>query len=117
MFYPRKNCTPTIHKILFHSPAVVSYFNEFNLPIVDRSEEALESRNKDIRNVREFYARNNSRIKNITDIFNHLMVTSDPFLDQFRYRPKVVSTQSYSPEVLDLLKQGRDIPMDVDDSD
>lgn len=45
------------------------------------------------------------------------MVTSDPFLDQFRYRPKVVSTQSYSPEVLDLLKQGRDIPMDVDDSD
>lgn len=112
--YPTKNFTPTIHKILFHSPAIVSHFNQFNLPVGALSEEALESRNKDVRNFRELYTRKISRVDNLTDLIKHLMVTSDPYLNKFRIRPKVNSSKSYSNEMLDLILQDPDIPIDID---
>lgn len=73
--FPKKNFTPTVHKMLYHSTAIITHFNTLNLPIGVMSEEALESRNKDIRNFRKFFARKNSRVNNITDVFNHLMIT------------------------------------------
>lgn len=75
------------------------------------SEEALESRNKDIRNYREFFSRKNGRINNIKDIFNHLMITSDPNFDQFR----VFNEVSKGPNSPDMVKVLQNMDMDIAD--
>lgn len=79
------------------------------------SEEALGSRNKDIRNFRQFFARKNSRLNNITDVLNHLMITSDPLFDKFRGLKHIVSSNTYLPEMLNLLQKEPEIAMDLDE--
>ena len=54
--------------------------NFFNVPIGILSEEAGESRNKDVRNCREFHARKINRKATLRDQFNYLMVSSDPII-------------------------------------
>lgn len=66
---------PTVHKILIHGPSVVA---SFGLPIGQLSEEAQESRNKDIKKYREHFTRKSSRIEMNTDLFNRLLLSSDP---------------------------------------
>lgn len=48
----------SVHKILIHGAEII---NNVSLPIGMMSEEAQESRNKDLRNLREHHTRKNSR--------------------------------------------------------
>lgn len=52
------------------------------------SEDAQEARNKDIKRYREDFSRECSRAKTTEDIFNRLMVTSDPYISSIRKLPK-----------------------------
>lgn len=69
--------TPTVHKLLVHGGDVIEHAL---LPIGMLSEEAQETRNKCIRNFREHHARQFSRVANLEDVFNRLLITSDPVI-------------------------------------
>jgi len=59
---------PSVHKILIHGPSIVA---SFALPIGQLSEEAQESRNKDIKIYGEHFTRKSSGIETNRDLFTH----------------------------------------------
>lgn len=67
----------SVHKILIHGAEIIKCAA---LPIGMFSEEAMEARNKDIRNYREFNTRKMSREQTMEDLFNRLMFSSDPLI-------------------------------------
>ncbi|XP_029710127.2 uncharacterized protein LOC115256029 [Aedes albopictus] len=69
--------SPTLHKILVHGGAIAKHST---VPVGMLSEEALETRNKSIRKFREFHSRKFSRTANIEDVFQRLLLTSDPVI-------------------------------------
>lgn len=73
--YSYQPMTPTMHKILIHGAIVAEHAL---VPIGMLSEEASEARNKHFRNYREDHSRKFSRTASNTDVFNRLMLTSDP---------------------------------------
>ena len=75
--YPWFYMPVTLHKILVHGPVIVK---RMILPIGLYSEEAQESRNKDIKNARLYHSRKDTREHTITDQFRYLLVTSDPLI-------------------------------------
>ena len=75
--YPWYPMPAAVHKILLHGAAVVE---SLVLPIGMLSEEAQESRNKDVRAYRLDHARKDSRLHTMADQFGYLMVTSDPLI-------------------------------------
>lgn len=75
----------SVHKILVHGAKVIS---SFLVPIGQLTEEALESRNKDIRNYREDHTRKFSRVQTNTDLIHRLLETSDPLITSIRGFPK-----------------------------
>lgn len=79
--YPWYNMPTSVHKILFHSSEIISYFM---LPIGQLGEEAQESRNKDIKRYREFHSRKFSRMENMQDMFCNLLVSSDPLISSMK---------------------------------
>jgi hypothetical protein len=90
---------PSIHKILMHGSLVIRYAL---VPIGQLSEEAQEARNKDYIRCREHHSRQNSRINTNTDLFNFLLVTSDPKITALRTKFKKSPTK-LPPEVIYLL--------------
>lgn len=64
----------SLHKILFHGADIIKFAG---LPIGMFSEEAMEARNKDFRNIRNDHARKFSRQETMTDLFHTLLYTSD----------------------------------------
>jgi hypothetical protein len=90
---------PSVHKILIHGSSIIK---SFVLPIGILSEEAQESRNKDIKRYRESYSRKSSRININTDIFQRLLLSSDPLISSFRKVDKH-NIKKLLPEVEDLL--------------
>ncbi|XP_055839998.1 uncharacterized protein LOC129907699 [Episyrphus balteatus] len=101
--YPWMPMTPTVHKILIHGPEII---NNALLPIGMLSEEAQEARNKDFKTYREYFSRKTSRKDNITDIFNRLFISSDPFMSLMRSLP-VINRKSFDLEVVNLLEEER----------
>lgn len=103
--YPWKEMTPTVHKVLCHGQTIM----EFNiLPLGELSEEAQEARNRDFRHIQLFNSRKSSRYFQNEDIFNNLMLSSDPVLASIRkqwfcYRNLNVKTKIVSNDFLDLL--------------
>lgn len=71
----------TVHKILIHGPTIIEWSP---LPIGQMSEDAQEARNKDIRNYRENFSRKCSRTSTMQDVFNRLLITSDPMISSMR---------------------------------
>ena len=61
-----------VHKVLIHGYQIIAHAE---LPIGQLSEDAQESRNKDIKKFREAFARKTSRTDNLQDIFNRLLVS------------------------------------------
>jgi hypothetical protein len=57
--YPWYYMPASVHKILIHGAIIIT---EAMLPIGQISEEAQESRNKDLKQFREFHARKMSRV-------------------------------------------------------
>lgn len=72
---------PSVHKISIHGSSIIKSFVS---PIGILSEEAQESFNKDIKRYRESYSRKSSRININTDIFQRLLLSSDPLISSFR---------------------------------
>lgn len=94
--YPWQPMSPTVHKILTHS---ISVIQNALLPIGQLSEEAAESRNKHIKLYREHFSRKFSRIECNEDVFNRLLLTSDPYLSSLK--PKKKSLNCFSKEALE----------------
>lgn len=94
-------CMPTtVHKILLHSSKVLE---SSILPIGQMSEEAQESCNKFIKKYRQDFARKSSRIKNMEDVFQRLLVSSDPLISSLRKLPKK-QLKALESEAVALLK-------------
>lgn len=75
---------PTVHKILIHSQDIM---NNFILPIGQLAEDAQESRHKEVKYYREHNTRKISRKCTNQDLFNILLVSSDPVISSLRYLP------------------------------
>lgn len=97
--YPWYYMPTTVHKILIHSPQVIS---SAILPIGQLSEEAQEARNKDIKKYREGFSRKFSRRQTMEDVFNLLLASSDPYISSIRQLP-TKNCKSFSRDVLNLL--------------
>ena len=91
--------TPTMHKFLMHGPEIIK---NALLPIGLLSEEALEARNKHFRKFREGHSRKFSRTECNRDIFNRLILISDPFLS-LNVKKKPKKSKAFQPETLKLL--------------
>lgn len=98
--YPWHPMTPTMHKILIHGPMVIE---NALLPIGQLSEEASEARNKHFRVYRQNFARKFSRVSCNMDVFNRLLLTSDPIITGMRsvYKKK---SKPFSKETLTMLR-------------
>ncbi len=83
--YPWYYMPTSIHKLLIHGPEIIE---KALLPIGQLSEDAQDSRNKDIKRFREDFSRKCSRTSNLHDVFNRLLVTSDPYISSVRKLPQ-----------------------------
>lgn len=103
---------PSVHKILIHGPSVVS---SFALPIGHLSEEAQESRNKDLKKYRENFTRKSSRIETNTDLFNKLLLSSDPKISGLHEVKR--RKRSFDPEVIQLFVESNLSDSDTDENE
>lgn len=99
--YPWYYMPASVHKILIHGAIIIK---EALLPIGQLSEEAQESRNKDLKNFREFHTRKKSRKCTNQNLLNRLLITSDPLISSFRQLPPRKSS-TICGEVLSLLEK------------
>ena len=74
----------TMHKLLFHGAALIKHAL---VPIGQLSEEAQECRHKELKKFREKHSRKCSRKATMEDVFHHLLITSDPYINSFRKNP------------------------------
>lgn len=88
-----------MYKLLIHGPQIIAHIL---LSIGQLSEEAQEVRNKNIKRYSEDFSRKCSREKTMEDIFNRLMVTSDPYISSIRKLPRK-NLKSLSKETVELL--------------
>lgn len=75
----------SVHKILLHGAKII---NHFLIPIGILSEEAQESRNKDLKYYRKFNTRKCGRIYTNTDLLHKLLISSDPYISSLRHKAK-----------------------------
>lgn len=99
--YPWYYMPASVHKILLHGSAII---RSALLPIGQLSEEAQESRNKDLKNFREYHTRKSSRVSANVDLINRLLISSDPIISAFRHLPKR-KLSTLPVEVIGLLKE------------
>ena len=92
----------SVHRVLMHGAETIS---SFDIPIGQLSEEAQEARNKDIKNFRLNFARKTSRQDNLQDVFNRLLVSSDPVISSLRKTLPYKSNKPLLPEAVALLKE------------
>lgn len=97
--YPWHPMTPTMHKILIHGAVIIK---NALLPIGQLTEEAAEARNKHFRSYRQNFARKFSRENCNRDIFNRLLLSSDPLMSSRRHIKKR-KQNTYLPETLEML--------------
>ncbi|XP_011688441.1 PREDICTED: uncharacterized protein LOC105450347 [Wasmannia auropunctata] len=95
--YPWYDMPTSVHKLLIHGPEIIA--SALLLPIGQLSEEA---RNKNIKKLCKNFSRKCSR-DNIQDVFNQLMVTSDPYISSIRKLPQR-PLESLLPETIELLE-------------
>lgn len=82
--YPWFQMGPSVHKVLIHGAQVIRALEE---PIGIFSEEAQESVNKFYRINRSLHTRKISRLATTTDLFNIMLVNSDPVITHLRGLP------------------------------
>lgn len=99
--YEWYNMPVSLHKILFHSRHIIS---SCMVPIGQLSEEAQESRNKDVRNYREWYTMKSSRTQTNEDLLHRLLISSDPYICSLR-KPSKTKRGTLPQDVIALLAQ------------
>lgn len=105
--------TPTLHKILVHGAIIIE---NALLPIGQLSEEAAEARNKHFRCYRQDFARKFSREMCNQDIFNRLLLSSDPLLSSTRTIKKR-KAETFLPETLAMFLSAESITGTENSSD
>lgn len=83
--YPWYHMPTTLHKMLAHGHQLIK---ASILPVGKMCEEAQEASNKEIRRLRRDHSRKKSRTTTMQDIFNGLLVASDPIISSFRKAEK-----------------------------
>lgn len=86
--YPWFYMPSSVHKILIHGADIIS---NVSLPIGMMSEEALEARNKDLRNFRQHHTRKTSRKNTMEDLMHALLFSSDPVISTLSKKPSSFS--------------------------
>lgn len=71
----------SVHKLLIHGSDIIK---NAIVPIGQLSEDAQEANHKYFRKYRENHSRKMSRIQNNEDIFNNLIIASDPIISNSR---------------------------------
>lgn len=99
--YPWYNMPTTVHRILIHGYIIVQ---NAVVPIGLLSEEAQESKNKDIKKYREGFTRKFSRKHTMEDLFHQLLISSDPHITSLRKLPQR-QVKPYPQDVINLLKE------------
>nr|XP_012152960.1 PREDICTED: uncharacterized protein LOC105664170 [Megachile rotundata] len=104
----------SLHKILLHGADIMQ---SAGLPIGMFSEEAIEARNKDFRNIRRDHTRKFSRLETLTDLFQTLLYTSDILISSISPdNRKICKTRSrfniFEDEIQKLM-----LPEDLQDDD
>lgn len=86
--YSWKALTPTVHKVLHHGKEIVEYNI---LPLGELTEEAQESRNRDVKQFRLFNTRKSTKFNQNYDLLQYLLLSSDPVLYSIRTKwlPKI----------------------------
>lgn len=91
----------TVHTILLHGAEIIA--SNAIVPIGSLSEEASEARNKDFRRFREHHSLKKSRVSSNEDIFNFLLLSSDPLISAVRPTMDVKKKKHLFAKTLDLL--------------
>ena len=107
--YPWYRMPVSVHILLVHGAVIL--FSSV-LPIGTMSEEAQEARNKDNKMYRREHARKTSRVDNMSDVFNRLMVTGDIVISSISL--KAPQTRPLPKDVKEMLK---DTPSIEDNTD
>ena len=102
----------SVHKILIHGFRIIEWAP---LPIGQLSEEAQEARNKDVKKYRENFSRKCARDKTMKDVFQRMMLTSDPYISSFGNHLKQ-QRKSFSPEAMTMFLCSDGSLMDDDDA-
>lgn len=89
----------TVHKVLMHGKDIM---DAAVLPIGMLSEETEEARNKDYRKYRLMFSGKCDRISTNTDVFNRLLITSDPYISSIRRHSNKISLE-LDPIVKDMV--------------
>lgn len=97
--YPWYYMPTSVHKLLIHGAQIIT---SSLLPIGQMSEDAQESCNKYIKRFREDFTRKCSRVKTMQDLFQRLLLTSDPLISSVRKLPRK-KINSLLPEAATLL--------------
>lgn len=84
--YPEAALSPTVHKVLAHSPELI--INNGNYGLLRLSEEGLEAVNKLLRRIRECLSRKTSQEANVTDCLHRLWSQSDPVVNLIKAQTK-----------------------------
>lgn len=103
--YPWFYMPSSVHKILIHGADII---NSVAIPIGMMSEEALEARNKDLRNFRLHHTRKTSRHNTMQDLAHALLFSSDPLISSLSK-----STSSSSKKYILLDKEVRSLLLDL----
>lgn len=91
--------TPTMHKILTHGATIIE---KALLPIGHLSEEAAEARNKHFRVYRENFSRKFSREQCNLDVYNRLLLSSDPLISSLKPKKRSIP-KTFCPETINML--------------
>ncbi|CAH0550930.1 unnamed protein product [Brassicogethes aeneus] len=92
---------PSMHKILIHGAEAIKHAI---VPIGQLGEEAQEAKNKDFKFILEHMSRKDSSVHTNRDIFNYLLLSSDPCISFFSVKKAKQNKLKLSKEALDLLK-------------
>lgn len=102
----------SVHKMLIHGASVIE---SLIIPVGQASEEAIEARHKDIRNVRLSHTCKISRERVNQDLLQWMLATSDPLVASYRKPRNRKPETSLAPQVLYLLKEP-DVDVRSDDN-
>lgn len=75
----------TVHKILIHGADIIK---SLPLPVGQLSEDVIEASHKEYKNLRQYHSRKTSRANTNSDIFNWMLVSSDPVVTDNRKKAK-----------------------------
>lgn len=113
--YPWYYMPSSVHRILIHGADIISHVA---LPIGMMSEEALEARNKEFRDLRQNHSRKDNRSNTMEDVMNGLLISSDPLITSLAKASNISRKDIKLDRVVaGLLTNFKNISIDSDSSD